>query len=100
MQHINGRMNAAACVCCIVYWLTVNIIVKVYAYRRYFVLQNNKALNDYNRCLGNTIYNSLGTYILVVSNVSDDQTHVDSKPAGQAEQASLNQCQLIAAYSP
>ena len=27
----------------------------------------------------------------------DDQTQVDSKPAGQPEQASLNQCQLIAA---
>ena len=25
----------------------------------------------------------------------DDQTHVDSKPAGQPEHASLNQCQLI-----
>ena len=25
-----------------------------------------------------------------------DQTQVDSKPAGQPEQASLNQCQLIA----
>ena len=27
----------------------------------------------------------------------DDQTQVDSKPAGQPEHASLNQCQLIAA---
>ena len=26
----------------------------------------------------------------------DDQTQVDSKPAGQHEHASLNQCQLIA----
>ena len=26
----------------------------------------------------------------------DDQTQVDSKPAGQPEHASLNQCQLIA----
>ena len=30
----------------------------------------------------------------------DDQTQVDSKPAGQPEHASLNQCQLIAANSP
>ena len=28
----------------------------------------------------------------------DDQTQVDSKPAGQPEHASLNQCQLIATY--
>ena len=27
----------------------------------------------------------------------DDQTQVDSKPAGQPEHANLNQCQLIAA---
>ena len=30
----------------------------------------------------------------------DDQTQVDSKPAGQPEQASLNQCQLIASARP
>ena len=30
----------------------------------------------------------------------DDQTQVDSKPAGQPEHASLNQCQLIAANKP
>ena len=30
----------------------------------------------------------------------DDQTQVDSKPAGQPEHASLNQGQLIAAYRP
>ena len=30
----------------------------------------------------------------------DDQTQVDSKPAGQPEHASLNQCQLIAANYP
>ena len=30
----------------------------------------------------------------------DDQTQVDSKPAGQPEHASLNQCQLIAANMP
>ena len=30
----------------------------------------------------------------------DDQTQVDSKPAGQPEHASLNQCQLIAAIRP
>ena len=29
----------------------------------------------------------------------DDQTQVDSKPAGDPEHASLNQCQLIAANS-
>ena len=32
--------------------------------------------------------------------ILDDQTQVDSKPAGQPEQASLNQCQLITANSP
>ena len=30
----------------------------------------------------------------------DDQAQVDSKPAGQPEHASLNQCQLIAANRP
>ena len=30
----------------------------------------------------------------------DDQTQVDSKPAGQPEHASLNQCQFIAANRP
>ena len=30
----------------------------------------------------------------------DDQIQVDSKPAGQPEHASLNQCQLIAANRP
>ena len=30
----------------------------------------------------------------------DDQTQVDSKPAGPPEHASLNQCQLIAAKRP
>ena len=30
----------------------------------------------------------------------DDQTQVDSKPAGQPEHDSLNQCQLIAANRP
>ena len=30
----------------------------------------------------------------------DDQTKVDSKPAGQPEHASLNQCQLIASNRP
>ena len=32
-----------------------------------------------------------------ISTILDDQTQVDSKPAGQPEHASLNQCQLIAA---
>ena len=32
--------------------------------------------------------------------ILDDQTQVDSKPAGQPEHASLNQCQLIAAHRP
>ena len=32
-----------------------------------------------------------------LSNTLVDQTQVDSKPAGQPEHASLNQCQLIAA---
>ena len=30
----------------------------------------------------------------------DDQKQMDSKPAGQPEHASLNQCQLIAANRP
>ena len=30
----------------------------------------------------------------------DDQTQVDSKPAGQPEHASPNQCLLIAPYKP
>ena len=34
------------------------------------------------------------------SHTLDEQTKVDSKPAGQAEHASLNQCQLIAANRP
>ena len=32
--------------------------------------------------------------------ILDDQTQVDSKPAGQLEHASLSQCQLIAANRP
>ena len=32
--------------------------------------------------------------------ILDDQTQVDSKPAGQPQHASLNQCQLIAANRP
>ena len=35
--------------------------------------------------------------IITLSFSLDDQTQVDSKPAGQPEHASLNQCQLIAA---
>ena len=34
--------------------------------------------------------------IFAVDNSLDDQTQVDSKPAGQPEQASLDQCQLLA----
>ena len=34
------------------------------------------------------------------THILDDQTQVDSKPAGQPEHASLNQCQLIAANRP
>ena len=34
---------------------------------------------------------------LLTCGTLDDQTQVDSKPAGQPEHASLNQCQLIAA---
>ena len=34
---------------------------------------------------------------LLVDTGLDDQTQVDSKPAGQPEHANLNQCQLIAA---
>ena len=30
----------------------------------------------------------------------DDQTQVDSKPAGQPEHSSLSQCQLVAANRP
>ena len=35
-----------------------------------------------------------------VNSTLDDQTQVDSKPVGQPEHASLNQCQLIAANRP
>ena len=35
-------------------------------------------------------------HIPIVSSGLDDQTQVDSKPAGQPEHASHNQCQLIA----
>ena len=38
----------------------------------------------------------LGANRIRVSYILDDQTQVDSKPAGQPEQASLNQCQLKA----
>ena len=45
--------------------------------------------------LGQEIYfTSLITYLMFIL---DDQRQVDSKPAGQPEHASLNQCQLIAA---
>ena len=45
---------------------------------------------------------SMSTYMFssVLYSILDDQTHVDSKPAGQPEQSSLNQCQLIAANRP
>ena len=36
----------------------------------------------------------------VITYILDDQTQVDSKPAGQPAHASLNQCQLIAANRP
>ena len=39
------------------------------------------------------LYKSLPKHLITL----DDQTQVDSKPAGQPEHASLNQCQLIAA---
>ena len=39
-------------------------------------------------------------HISALATVLDDQTQVDSKPAGQPEHASLNQCQLIATNSP
>ena len=35
--------------------------------------------------------------IFLDDQTQDDQTQVDSKPAGQPEHASLNQCQLLAA---
>ena len=38
--------------------------------------------------------------VFTVQAVLDDQTQVDSKPSGQPEHASLNQCQLIAANRP
>ena len=38
--------------------------------------------------------------VWLVSISLDDQTQVDSKPAGQLEHASLNHCQLIAANRP
>ena len=53
-------------------------------------------------------YSECGSIIQVFEEMSysqfthslDDQTQVDSKPAGQPEHASLNQCQLIAAIRP
>ena len=38
--------------------------------------------------------------VTLYSCILDDLTQVDSKPAGQPEHASLNQCQLIAANRP
>ena len=42
----------------------------------------------------------LNSYENLPANTLEDQTQVDSKPAGQPEHASLNQCQLIAANRP
>ena len=42
----------------------------------------------------------LGLMLRVAYLALDDQTQVDSKPAGQPERANLNQCQLIAANCP
>ena len=42
----------------------------------------------------------LNSYENLPANSLYDQTQVDSKPAGQPEHASLNQCQLIAANRP
>ena len=41
-----------------------------------------------------------GILIWSISIVLDNQTQADSKPAGQPEHASLNQCQLIATNRP
>ena len=40
------------------------------------------------------------TLTAYIVRILDDQTQVDSKPAGQPEHASLSQCQLIAANRP
>ena len=47
-------------------------------------------------------YQEIIVYWLGISfrEILDDQTQGDSKPAGQPEHASLNQCQLIAAKRP
>ena len=39
-------------------------------------------------------------WLKVLPSTLDDQTQVDSKPAGQPEHASLNQCQIIAYNRP
>ena len=50
-------------------------------------------------CVKDAIGLGWGGDFLIVTSL-DDQTQADSKPDGQPKQASLNQCQLIAANSP
>ena len=49
-----------------------------------------------------TLYTRQGSCALakVIKVLLDDKTQVDSKPDGQPEHASLNQCQLIASNRP
>ena len=56
------------------------------------------ATNETVQYLNGTVNGTLLHYyhIHFVVNSLDEQTQVDSKPAGQPEHASLNQCQLIA----
>ena len=57
--------------------------------------------NEYQRDRVETVYKNLCALVLwtkepLALKGLDDQTQVDSIPTGQPEQASLNQCQLIA----
>ena len=53
-----------------------------------------KRVSEYGSPEAQTI--SFGAQQYLAGAVLDDQMQVDLKPAGQPEQASLNQCQLIA----
>ena len=46
--------------------------------------------------LEKTVHHNYAVWSFTLHMALDDQTQVDLKPDGQPEQASLNQCQLIA----
>ena len=70
-------------------WKVTSLALSLEA--KHFSLHNLTYLNE---------YSNRGQRLPFFSSILEDQTQVNSEPAGQPEQASLNQCQLIAANRP